>query len=137
MHNIRDDHVVDATRIHLRIQMFEKHVSGMFLGKVLRVLLVFIAEACLFFGKSSDPLKTQYGVDTMMMMSTIAADTTSPTLTTSAKQSPLCSESLNLPLMIEKLSNWFRLLSRGDLAVLLAFLVVSNHTGCFESAIEA
>lgn len=56
--------------------MFEKRVSGMFLGEILRqVLLSMIKSSNLFSGKSSVPLTTQYGIDTATM-SDIAKDTT-------------------------------------------------------------
>lgn len=57
--------------------MFEKRVSGMFLGEILRqVLGSMVKTANLFGGKSSTPLNTQYGISTASM-SAIARDSTS------------------------------------------------------------
>ena len=54
--------------------MFEKRISGMFLGEIFRqTLLSLMSSAGLFSGQSSKPLSIQYGIDTSAM-SDIAAD---------------------------------------------------------------
>ena len=74
MHDTQFDKAVDEKSINPGFQMFEKRVSGMFLGEVLRqVLLTLVKDADLFNGKTSTPLNTQYGIDTAAM-STIAGD---------------------------------------------------------------
>src|SRR5437016_2322080 len=76
MQNTIYDKEVDAKSINPGYQMFEKRVSGMFLGEILRqVLLSMIKSTNLFNGKPSIPLTTQYGIDTSTM-SDIAKDTT-------------------------------------------------------------
>jgi hexokinase len=74
MQNTASDKMVDENSINPGFQMFEKRVSGMFLGEILRYTLVSLTEqAQLFNGSSSPILCKQYGIDTASM-STIAAD---------------------------------------------------------------
>jgi len=76
MQNTEFDEAVDKHSINPGFQMFEKRVSGMFLGEILRQsLLSLIHKSNLFSGKVSEPLSTQYGIDTSAM-STVASDTT-------------------------------------------------------------
>ncbi|ORX39921.1 putative hexokinase [Kockovaella imperatae] len=59
------DNKVDRESINPRKQMFEKMVSGMYLGEVSRnILLHFIDSGLLFDGFSSPVLNTHYGYDT-------------------------------------------------------------------------
>jgi len=75
MQNTRYDKMVDGNSINPGFQMFEKRVSGMFLGEILRQSLQFlIQQSSLFNTLSSAALDKQYGIDTASM-STIAADT--------------------------------------------------------------
>jgi hexokinase len=79
MQNTAYDKMVDDNSINPGFQMFEKRVSGMFLGEILRqTLQSLIRESQLFVGHSSQALDKQYGIDTASM-STIAADS-SPNL---------------------------------------------------------
>ena len=65
MHNTQFDKAVDKYSINPGFQMFEKRVSGMFLGEVLRqVLLTLVKDVDLFRGKTSTSLNTQFGIDT-------------------------------------------------------------------------
>src|SRR5271156_2354997 len=76
MQNTEFDEAVDKHSINPGFQMFEKRVSGMFLGEILRQsLLSLIHKSKLFSGETSQPLSTQYGIDTSVM-STIASDST-------------------------------------------------------------
>jgi len=76
MQNTEFDEAVDKHSINPGFQMFEKRVSGMFLGEILRQsLLSLIHKSKLFSGKTSEPLSTQYGIDTSAM-STVASDPT-------------------------------------------------------------
>ena len=75
MQNTEFDEAVDKHSINPGFQMFEKRVSGMFLGEILRQsLLSLISKSNLFSGQTSSPLSKQYGIDTSAM-STIASDT--------------------------------------------------------------
>jgi len=74
MQNTEFDQLVDKNSINPGLQMFEKRVSGMFLGEILRrVLLSLIDRNRLFNGRSSDILDKQHGIDTSPM-SGIAED---------------------------------------------------------------
>ena len=64
------DEKLDQESINPRKQAFEKMVSGMYLGEVVRnVLLSLIERKLLFNGTSSDKLKVHYGLDTALMSS--------------------------------------------------------------------
>ena len=72
--NTEFDKLVDDNSINPGLQMFEKRVSGMFLGEVLRrVLVALIQQNKLFDGESSDILEKKHGIDTSPM-SGIAED---------------------------------------------------------------
>jgi hexokinase len=74
MQNTEFDEQVDKNSINPGLQMFEKRVSGMFLGEILRrVLISLIQNNNLFEGQYSDILKKQHGIDTSPM-SGIAED---------------------------------------------------------------
>jgi hexokinase len=72
--NTEFDQMVDDSSINPGEQMFEKRVSGMFLGEIMRrVVLHLIRTANLFDGKSSDILDKHNSVDSAPL-SKIAAD---------------------------------------------------------------
>ncbi|KAJ3365092.1 glucokinase [Allomyces javanicus] len=74
------DRELDAMTNNGKQQVFEKLISGMYLGEITRRALVHLVEAgALFGGKLSTPLQTVYAFETAYM-STIEADT-SPALT--------------------------------------------------------
>src|SRR5271169_5437484 len=80
LQNTEFDQIVDENSINPGEQMFEKRVSGMFLGEILRrVLLRLMSTANLFNGQTSHILEKHNGIDTSPM-SKIAADN-SPELT--------------------------------------------------------
>lgn len=69
------DNKVDRESIRPRNHIYEKMISGMYLGEVTRTVLVhLIDQLVLFEGYSSTPMNTQYGFDTALM-SAIEADT--------------------------------------------------------------
>jgi hexokinase len=75
MQNTKYDQAVDEKSINPGFQMFEKRVSGMFLGEIFRQTLVSLAAITnLFSGETSEALRTHYGIDTSAM-SAIATDT--------------------------------------------------------------
>jgi len=62
------DNKLDRESINPRKQAFEKMVSGMYIGEVVRnVLLSLIDRNLLFSGYSSKALNTHYGLDTALM----------------------------------------------------------------------
>jgi len=64
------DNKLDRESINPRKQAFEKMVSGMYIGEVVRnVLLSLIDHGLLFSGYSSSVLNTHYGLDTALMSS--------------------------------------------------------------------
>ncbi|RIA97617.1 hexokinase-domain-containing protein [Glomus cerebriforme] len=87
------DNKLDRNSINPRLQIFEKTISGMYLGEITRnVLLNLIDRSLLFNGYSSKDLNDHYSFETEYM-SSIEKDDTS-TLET-VKQ--ILEESLNLP----------------------------------------
>ena len=65
------DNKVDRQSINPRLQAFEKFISGMYLGEIVRNILLSLIDAApkplLFNGRSSGPLNTHYGLDTAIM----------------------------------------------------------------------
>lgn len=62
------DNKLDRESINPRKQAFEKMVSGMYMGEVVRnVLLSLVDRNILFSGYSSNALNTHYGLDTALM----------------------------------------------------------------------
>ncbi|KAI0773802.1 hexokinase [Fomes fomentarius] len=65
------DNKVDRQSINPRLQAFEKFISGMYLGEIVRNILLSLVDAApiplLFNGRSSGPLNTHYGLDTAIM----------------------------------------------------------------------
>lgn len=62
------DLAVDRASKNPKKQMFEKMFSGMYLGEIVRYILVELASSGeLFNGKMSDELRTPYSFDTMFM----------------------------------------------------------------------
>ncbi|KAI0751253.1 hypothetical protein C8Q80DRAFT_1098424 [Daedaleopsis nitida] len=65
------DNKVDRQSINPRLQAFEKFISGMYLGEIVRNILLSLVDAApeplLFNGQSSGPLNTHYGLDTAVM----------------------------------------------------------------------
>ncbi|RDX53014.1 hexokinase [Lentinus brumalis] len=65
------DNKLDRQSINPRLQAFEKFISGMYLGEILRNILLSLIDAApkplLFNGRSSGPLNTHYGLDTAVM----------------------------------------------------------------------
>ncbi|EED19355.1 glucokinase GlkA, putative [Talaromyces stipitatus ATCC 10500] len=85
------DQQLDAASVNPGIQMFEKRVSGMFLGEILRLAILGLAKdatARLLRGDGTliptdSPLYTPWGIDTSFL-SVIEADTTSDLAETKA-----------------------------------------------------
>ncbi|KDN52752.1 hypothetical protein K437DRAFT_253954 [Tilletiaria anomala UBC 951] len=68
------DNFVDRTALRQRHHLFEKMISGMYLGEVARAVIIYLIDnLVLFSGFSSATLNTQYGLDTAYM-SMIEAD---------------------------------------------------------------
>ncbi|KAH6915274.1 hexokinase [Coprinopsis sp. MPI-PUGE-AT-0042] len=65
------DNAVDRQSINPGFQLFEKFISGMYLGEIVRLIALSLVDAApkaiLFSGHSSDVLNTLYGVDTAFM----------------------------------------------------------------------
>lgn len=65
------DNIVDRQSINPRFQAFEKFVSGMYLGEIVRNVLLSLIDAAptpiLFGGKSTGSLNTHYGLDTSVL----------------------------------------------------------------------
>lgn len=138
MQNTQFDKAVDKNSINPGFQMFEKRVSGMFLGEVLRqVLITLIKDANLFNGKSSTPLDTQYGIDTSAM-SNIAGDDSAhldkvgETITTAFG---IPDSSVDDRKAVKLVSD--AIARRSARLAAVAVSAVSDHTGRFESATEA
>jgi len=138
MQSTQFDQAVDKNSINPGFQMFEKRVSGMFLGEVLRqVLLTLIKDANLFNGKTSTPLNTQYGIDTAAM-STIAGDKSAhldkvDETITSAFGIP--DSSIDDRKAVKLVSD--AIARRSARLAAVAVSAVSDHTGRFASATEA
>jgi hexokinase len=138
MQSTQFDKAVDKNSINPGFQMFEKRVSGMFLGEVLRqVLLTLIKDANLFNGKTSTPLNTQYGIDTAAM-STIAGDNS----THLEKVGETITAAFGIPDASVDDRKAIKLVSdaiarRSARLAAVAVSAVSDHTGRFESATEA
>jgi hexokinase len=137
MQNTRYDEAVDSNSINPGFQMFEKRVSGMFLGEVLRQTLhSMIKEVNLFNGTSSTPLNNQYGIDTAAM-STIAADTTShlshvgETITAAFG---IHESSLNDRQAVKLVSD--AIVRRSARFAAVAISAVADHSGRFSKATE-
>lgn len=117
--------------------MFEKRVSGMFLGEIFRyVLQTLIEEFNLFSGKTSTQLETRYGIDTAAM-STIAGDT-SPHLTkvgeTIATAFGIPESSLNDRVAVKRVSD--AIVRRSARLAAVAISAVCDHSGRFSKATE-
>ncbi|KAK9255385.1 hexokinase-domain-containing protein [Lipomyces tetrasporus] len=69
------DDAVDLETPNPGYQMFEKRVSGMFLGEILRRILLELYEKGHMFSKASTPLTTAWSLDTSIL-SRVEADTT-------------------------------------------------------------
>jgi hexokinase len=73
------DRVLDSNSVNPGIQMFEKRVSGMFLGEILRnAMLKLVASAGLFYGLDippKSPLFAPWGIDTSLLSFVEADDT--------------------------------------------------------------
>ncbi|KAK9367829.1 hexokinase-domain-containing protein [Lipomyces kononenkoae] len=69
------DDAVDLETPNPGFQMFEKRVSGMFLGEILRRILLELYEKGRLFSKSSTPLTTAWSLDTSIL-SRVEADST-------------------------------------------------------------
>ncbi|KAF8204848.1 hexokinase [Pholiota molesta] len=88
------DNAIDRLSINPKFQAFEKFISGMYLGEIVRHVLVTLVDAApkslLFGGKSTAILNKHYGVDTSLMSAveeawigdhgTVPEDYTSPPL---------------------------------------------------------
>ena len=78
------DNMVDRRDIRPRSHIFEKMISGMYLGELTRSVLVsLIDDLLLFDGYSSEKLNTQYALDTAYM-----SEIESHTKSASAPDSP-------------------------------------------------
>lgn len=118
--------------------MFEKRVSGMFLGEIFRqVLLSLIESSNLFNGKSSVPLTTQYGIDTATM-SDIARDKTAHLEKIGEKITTAfgISESILDDRKAVKLVSE-AIVRRSARLAAVAISAISDHTGRFSEATEA
>ena len=135
MQNTEFDELVDKNSINPGLQMFEKRVSGMFLGEVLRrVLLSLIKSDNLFNGQSSSTLNKQHGIDTSPM-SAIAEDT-SPHLKKTEKiitetfgiSNPSADDCKAVKLVSDAIAR------RSARLAAVAISAVSDHTGRFARA---
>lgn len=61
------DELVDQGSSSKGIQRFEKMVSGMYLGEIVRYILLHLITTGLFSGKSSPRLRTDYAFETAYM----------------------------------------------------------------------
>ena len=87
------DNKLDRKSNNPRLQMFEKMISGMYLGEITRdVLLNLVDRSLLFNGYSSNDLNNHYSFETEYM-STIEKDETD----TLERTRQVLEESLNLP----------------------------------------
>jgi hexokinase len=138
MQNTPYDQAVDTNSINPGFQMFEKRVSGMFLGEVLRqCLLTLTKETTLFKDQTSKPLATQYGIDTAAM-STIAGDNTSHL----EKVGETIHAAFGIPVSTYDDRKAVKLVSeaiakRSARLAAVAVSAVSDHTGRFGNATEA
>ncbi|CEH14533.1 probable glucokinase [Ceraceosorus bombacis] len=67
------DNTVDRTAIRPRHHAFEKMISGMYLGEVVRTVLIHLVDSLhLFQGFSSELLNKQYGFDTAYVSAVLA-----------------------------------------------------------------
>ncbi|KIM45917.1 hypothetical protein M413DRAFT_7969 [Hebeloma cylindrosporum] len=68
------DNAIDRLSINPKYQAFEKFISGMYLGEIVRHVLVALVDASpkplLFGGKSTPALNKHYGLDTSFMSAT-------------------------------------------------------------------
>jgi len=68
------DNAIDRLSINPKYQAFEKFISGMYLGEIVRNVLVSLVDATpqslLFGGKSTPLLNKHYGLDTSFMSAT-------------------------------------------------------------------
>ena len=137
MHSTAYDKELDSSSINPGFQMFEKRVSGMFLGEILRrVMLHMIDESNLFNGKTSKSLTTQYGIDTAAM-SAIAGDT-SPDLPgvgdTISSAFGIAETSLEDRKAVKLVSD--AIVKRSARLAAVAISAVSDHTSRFTDATE-
>lgn len=65
------DNILDRLSINPKYQTFEKLISGMYLGEILRLVVLSLVDAVpeplLFKGKSTTSLNDHYGIDTAFM----------------------------------------------------------------------
>ncbi|KAJ3527276.1 hypothetical protein NMY22_g9850 [Coprinellus aureogranulatus] len=65
------DNILDRLSINPKYQTFEKFISGMYLGEILRLIILSLVDAVpeplLFKGKSTSSLNEHYGIDTAFM----------------------------------------------------------------------
>lgn len=138
LQNTSYDQEVDSNSINPGYQMFEKRVSGMFLGEIFRrVLLHMIKESNLFDGKSSKPLDTQYGIDTAAM-STIATDSTNHLASvgeTIASAFGIPDSTLEDRIAVKLVSD--AIVRRSARLAAVAISAISDHTGRFSTATES
>jgi hexokinase len=118
--------------------MFEKRVSGMFLGELLRLVLQYMMkESNLFNGKTSTPLNTQYGIDTSAM-STIAADTSAHLSSVGniiSSAFGISESSLDDRKAVQLVSD--AIARRSARLAAVAIAAISDRTGRFSNATEA
>ncbi|KAJ3506221.1 hypothetical protein NLJ89_g6991 [Agrocybe chaxingu] len=105
------DSALDRLSINPKFQAFEKFISGMYLGEIVRHTLVSLVDAVpkplLFSGKSTTALNTHYGIDTSLMSATEQAwigDDPSPNAFVLPPLSSEFSESELSPKVIPKLN---------------------------------
>jgi hexokinase len=62
------DTILDRQSVNPKIQIFEKMIAGMYLGELVRIILIDLIDTGeLFRGTGSDELNTPYGFDTAYM----------------------------------------------------------------------
>jgi hexokinase len=136
MQNTEYDAEVDKSSINPGFQMFEKRVSGMFLGEILRQALLKMISAELFSGSSSSKIDAQYGIDTAAM-SVIAGDNT-PHLTavgaTIVSAFGIHSTSLEDRKCVKLVSD--AIVRRSARLAAVAVSAVSDYTGRFAASTE-
>lgn len=70
------DNKLDRESINPHKQLFEKMISGMYLGEIARnAILHFIDQRILFSGESSDDLNKQWGFETAYLSTMVVDDT--------------------------------------------------------------
>ena len=118
--------------------MFEKRVSGMFLGEILRrALLSMIKSANLFSGNSSTPLNTKHGIDTSAM-SDIGKDKSThleQVGKTIKDKFGISTSSLDDRKSVKLVSD--AIVRRSAHFAAVAISAVSDHTGRFAKSTEA